>query len=418
MLVVAAPATSTRRVASYDPSAASIDLGNALAVQRDGTIVVGGLSRRYGQWNYALARYGPNGWLDLRFGAGGLVLTAFRSGVGALAVAEAPARKLLAVGGVSVSDYQSGFGLVRYTRRGRLDPTFGGDGKVVTTFARPRRGQYAGAVARDVVVQRDGGIVVAGSSSAGTVARYLARGVLDRNFGAGGRASSAPGSDLTAIALQRDGKIVVAGSTDVPALEQTHFLVARFTSRGRLDRAFGSGGSTITTLGSASGAKDVAIQRDGRIVVAGSVHARGAVSAQLGVVRLLANGRIDTTFGTNGTVLTNFALNSEPSLALQPDGKIVAACGLSDLRRFGIARYLPDGCLDPTFGEGGKVRTRFRERSVARDVAVTRAGKILVAGSVGGDFALARYKGDGSLDTTFGIGGLVTTPLGPAWVER
>jgi uncharacterized delta-60 repeat protein len=153
-------------------------------------------------------------------------------------------------------------------------------------------------------------------------------------------------------------------------------------------------------------------------VVAGSVYARGAVSAQLGVVRLLANGRIDTTFGTNGTVLTNFALNSGPSLALQPDGKIVAACGLSDLRRFGIARYLPDGSLDPTFGEGGKVRTRFQERSIARDVAVTRNGKILVAGSMGGDFALARYNGDGSLDESFGVNGLVRAPLGPAWVER
>jgi uncharacterized delta-60 repeat protein len=419
-LLVAAPATSTDRGAPINPSAASIDLGNALVVQRDGSVVLAGLSRRYRRWDFALARYRPNGRLDPSFGTGGLVLTAVaRRGVGALGVAEAPGRKVVAVGGAYAAENLSGFALVRYTSRGRPDPTFAGDGTVLTTFARPRRGQRAHALARDVVVQPDGRVIVTGSSSTGTaLARYVVRGVLDRSFGAGGQASSAPRSDLTAVALQRDGKIVVAGLAEVPAPDR-HFFVARFTSRGRVDGAFGSGGSAVTTLGLSSVATDVAIQPDGRIVLAGFVSATGGViSRQLGVVRLLQNGRIDTSFGTNGTVLTNFAVDSDPALALQSDGKIVVACGLRSPPRFGIARYLPDGSLDPTFGEGGKVRTHFTDRSVARDVALTRDGKILVAGSVGGDFALARFNRDGSLDTSFGTDGLARTPLGWAWWDK
>jgi uncharacterized delta-60 repeat protein len=431
--VVAAPATSTPSVASYDPSAASVDVGNSLAVQRDGTIVVAGLSRRYGEYRFALAKHRPDGRPDQRFGKGGVVLTSVGRGtIGAFAVVEAPARKILAVGGAYAGDSRSGFALARYTQRGRLDPTFGGDGTVLTTFARPRRDRFALATAHDVALQRDGRIAVVGVSTDGVdaaeavLARYIARGPLDRSFGAGGKASYAPTSpaaastSASAIALQRDGRLVVAGSIRVSDLEAGHFLVARFTRRGRVDRGFGTSGGTVTRLGLFSYASDVAIQPDGRIVVVGTVRPDlpGRAGTQLGVIRLLSNGRIDTSFGTNGTVLTNFAVDSAPRLVLQADGKIVAACTLRSPSRFGLARYLPDGRLDPTFGEGGRVRTRFPERSVARDVAVTRDGKILVAGSSGGDFALARYNGDGSLDESFGVAGLARTPLGPAWVER
>jgi uncharacterized delta-60 repeat protein len=105
----------------------------------------------------------------------------------------------------------------------------------------------------------------------------------------------------------------------------------------------------------------------------------------------------------------------DAALALQPDGKIVAACGLNGPRRFGVARYDVDGMLDPGFGDGGQVRTRFSSGAAAHAVVVQPDGKIVVGGNSGGDFALARYTTDGILDTGFGHGGIVTTPLGPAW---
>ena len=401
-------------------------MGRAVAVQRDGTIVVAGLSRRYSRWEFALVRYRPDGRLDRSFGTGGVVLTAAGS-FGVSAVAEQQARKLVAVGGAYTAERQSGFAIVRYTSRGRLDPAFGSGGKVVTTFARrPRRGQFAIAVATSVALQRDGRIVAAGSQSnvvdatEAVVARYTARGALDRSFGTGGKTMfRGREAGAGAIAVQRDGKIVIAGSSEAPGVVQNQFFVARLTSRGRADRSFGTGGIVVTTLGVASHGSDLAIQPDGRIVVAGGIGVPGAHLAHLGLVRYLPNGRIDASFGTNGTVVTNFGVYAGPALALQPDGKIVAACGLLSPGRFGLARYTSDGKLDPSFGEGGKVRTRFAERrTVARDVALTADGKILVAGSTGGDFALARYNRDGSLDTSFGRGGLVRTPLGPAWERR
>jgi uncharacterized delta-60 repeat protein len=96
----------------------------------------------------------------------------------------------------------------------------------------------------------------------------------------------------------------------------------------------------------------------------------------------------------------------------------VVACGVGNPRRFGLARYDARGALDPTFGEDGKIRTRFAHASTAHAVALQADGKIVVAGSSGGDFALARYARGGSLDESFGTAGRVTTPLGPAWLRR
>jgi uncharacterized delta-60 repeat protein len=105
-------------------------------------------------------------------------------------------------------------------------------------------------------------------------------------------------------------------------------------------------------------------------------------------------------------------------MLIQPDGRIIVAVGLDGPRRFGVGRYDVDGTLDPTFGEGGKVRTRFRAGSSAQAVARQRDGKIVAAGSAGGDFAVARYMADGTLDQSFGADGRVTTPLGPVWLRR
>src|SRR5438046_618184 len=125
-----------------------------------------------------------------------------------------------------------------------------------------------------------------------------------------------------------------------------------------------------------------------------------------------APGDLDTTFGTGGRVVTDFGGSEEtPALALQPDGRIVVA-GSSVLVfgfNFALARYNPDGTLDLSFGQGGRVLTSFGRSERARSLALQPDGRIVVAGSSGFDFALARYNPDGSLDSSFGVGGKVTT---------
>ena len=408
--------------ASFDPSAASIDIGDAVVLERGGMIVVAGLSRRGHRYRFGLVRYRPNGTLDPRFGTGGRVLTSFpRGGSGDAALAEQPNGKLVVAGVAWAAKNQSVFGIGRYTRRGRLDPSFGRGGTVMTPAPAPRRGTFSVTYAGGLVLQRDGKLVVAGANTiikdhlGIALARYTSAGTLDPTFGVRGKVEtdlgSRSGAAESGVALQADGKIVTAGHSS------PHLAAARFTTRGALDAGFGSAGTVVTPVGGWSEAGGVAIQPDRRIVVAASASLPNR-GIQLAVVRYLPNGRVDTSFGVNGTVVTNFAVNDRPTIAIQPDGKILVACGVGNPRRFGLARYDARGALDPTFGEGGKIRTRFADASTAHAVAFQADGKIVVAGSSGGDFALARYALDGSLDESFGTAGIVTTPLGPAWLSR
>lgn len=426
LLLLAAPATSSRNATSFNPSRASIDIGQAVVVQRDGKIVLAGTSRRGSRYDFALARYTTNGKLDPSFAKGGLLLASVGRGAsGANAIAEQRDGKLIVAGRAYVSYHQSAFAVARYTRQGVIDRAFGRDGKALTAFRKPEQGKFSVASVSGVALQRDGRIVTAGVTSdvvrvtRVALARYTRVGRLDVGFGKGGKVEidSGPlrGVGVRAVALQRDGKVVVVGYGSTG--KQNHFTVARFTKRGAVDRGFGNGGRVTTVLGHWSEAGAVAVQADGKIVVAGSVQVVGA-GTQLGLVRYLQDGRSDLDFGTDGTVLTDFAVQGPPAVVIQPDGRIVVACGLNGPRRFGLSRYDVDGALDPTFGEVGKVRTKFRAGSAARGVARQRDGRIVAAGSAGGDFAVARYTTEGTLDRSFGSGGTVITPLGPAWLPR
>ena len=413
---------------AFDPSAASVDVGHALALQRDGGLVLAGISRRGGREVIAVVRYRRGGAVDPSFGAHGIVLTAPANGrAAATAVAAQDDGRLVVAGGSFVTERQSVFALARYTRSGKLDATFGHSGTVLTAFASPPRpGKFALASAEGLGLQRDGRIVAVGGTSnivdrtQLAVARYTTTGALDSSFGQGGKViaplnTAPPG----AVALQRDGKIVVAGTTlvRVGSISESRFALERFTRRGAPDVRFGTGGKVVAPpIGYWDDAPAVAIQNDGKVVVVGLV-ALAMRHTQLGLVRYLPNGELDTGFGESGTVVTNFAALGDAAVAIQPDGKIVAACGLDGPRSFGVARYEGDGTLDAGFGDGGKVRTRFPGGAAAHAVVVQPDGKIVVGGSNGGDFALARYTTDGTLDAGFGRGGTVTTPLGEAWAR-
>jgi uncharacterized delta-60 repeat protein len=360
------------------------------------------------------------GDLDLGFGTGGKVTTDFSGGDRATAVVLQSDGKIVLAG----FDGSGDFALARYNADGSLDTTFGSGGKVTTDFAGGNDSANA------VALQSDGKIIVAGTTYTGVgaadfaLARYNADGSLDTRFGSGGKVTtdfSRRTDHAQAVAIQSDGKIVVAGQSYTVGKKgyngDDEFALARYNADGSLDTGFGSRGKVLTSIGSgASDAFGVALQGDGKIVVAGRAIG-SSQSMDIAVARYTAGGSLDTTFGSGGTVLTDFAGYGDQALgvALQGDGKIVAAGETnpgSSYDDFALVRYTTTGSLDTTFGSGGKVTTDFAGYyDRAYSVAIQSDGEIVAAGRGGGaaDFALARYTTSGSLDTGFGSGGKVTT---------
>jgi uncharacterized delta-60 repeat protein len=292
----------------------------------------------------------------------------------------------------------------RFRVDGSLDPAFGSGGLV------PFEGLKA--YMRDVAIQPDGKIVVAGRTYFAklAVARYHANGSLDQSFGAGGLVqfpSTSPyKADNIVVAVAGDGKIVTASNNGASTSE---FLVARFTTSGSLDASF-QGGIVTTPIGGSgtfAGVRDIALQPDGKIVVAGhSKH--GHV-----LVRYTAAGVLDTSFNGLGIVIASASVigfESAEQLALQADGRIVVAVhSASDW--LPVVRYRSDGTLDPSFGVGGKASTPNAGHSIA--IALQADGRILTASTTDVDaFHLGRLNGDGTLDTTFGTGGFTTFGFG------
>jgi uncharacterized delta-60 repeat protein/uncharacterized repeat protein (TIGR01451 family) len=207
------------------------------------------------------------------------------------------------------------------------------------------------------------------------------------------------------IALQADGEIVAAGNTDID------FALARYNADGSLDPSFGSGGRVTTDFAGGSDiASDLVLQAGGKIVVAGTAVVGS--SEDFALARCNADGSLDPSFGSGGKVTTDFSsgfvggTDEASGVAVQGDGKIVAA-GRADLAGstgFGLARYNPDGSLDPSFGSGGKATTDFGGGFAAAfgGIVLQADSKIVAAGitAAGGsfDFALARYQDEPVVD--------------------
>jgi uncharacterized delta-60 repeat protein len=308
-------------------------------------------------------------------------------------------------------------------KAGDLDGTFGTGGKVTTDFGGPVDG------ARALAVQADGKLVAAGyafgMNTDFALARYNSDGTLDTSFGTGGKVTTDFGAGYDegayALAAQADGKLLAAGQAVGTA--SLDFALARYNPDGTLDPSFGTGGKVTTDFAgeffsSNDLATALAVQADGRLVAAGFTD-----TGLFALARYNSDGSLDSTFGTGGQVTTRIADFARAfALAVQPDGKLVAAgwaagpsTGSYD---FALARYNSDGTLDSTFGTGGQVTTDFGAGQVDEAHTLIVQGSQLVAAGTGSslasgfDFALARYNSDGTLDPGFGTGGTVTTDMG------
>jgi uncharacterized delta-60 repeat protein len=341
------------------------------------------------------------GDLDASFDSDGKVTTDFGGLDEALGVAIQPDGRIVAAG-------QSGgdFALARYNRDGSLDTSFDGDGKVTTDFGSPFD------LALGVAIQPDGKIVAAGTSGGDfALARYNRDGSLDTSFDGDGKVTTDFGAldaALGAPAIQPNGRIVAAGYTSAGG----DFALARYNRDGSLDTSFDGDGKVTTDFGSPfDQAEGAAIQPNGRIVAAGFNSAIG----DFALARYNGDGTLDTSFDGDGKVMTDFGgFEQAFGVAIQPDGRIVAAGGGGMGIDFALARYNRDGTLDSSFDGDGKVTTDFGSSDAALGVAIRPDGKIVAAGiTLGvGDFALAWYNRDGSLDTSFDSDGKVTTDFG------
>jgi len=362
------------------------------------------------------------GDLDTSFGSGGKVLTSV-AGVDDRGYAVA----LQSDGMIVVAGHSDNhFAVARFTSTGALDASFGSGGKVITSITGGTDFGYG------VAVQSDGKIVVTGTGNTSSViglVRYTSSGALDASFGSGGIVTTAIGTNAFnagySLVLQSDGKILVAGASGG---SDNDFALVRYTASGVLDASFGNGGIVTTPIRSGSGdtAQSVALQSDGKIVVA------GASSGDFAVVRYASTGALDTTFGTNGIVTTPIGPGDDRAyrVVVQSDGKILTA-GYALFPNgqagpqydFALARYTSTGALDTSFGNGGKLTTPvgpttglFGSQDQARGLAVQSDGKIIAAGFATptgfvGYFAVVRYTSTGVLDATFGTNGVRTTTI-------
>jgi uncharacterized delta-60 repeat protein len=352
-----------------------------------------------------VARAG-DGSLDPSFGGDGKVVTAITSGAYANEVAIQPDGRIVAVGAAAGRSSTGVFAVARYLPDGTLDAGFGGGGTVTTAVTE------GGDEATAVAIQPDGKIVVGGSNrDRFELVRYEADGTLDPTFGTGGLVTTdvTPAWDVAwDMALLANGKIVLAGYGTPGGPWRPAFALVRYTSEGTLDAGFGDGGILVSRRGTA---RAIAVQPDGRLVAAG-YSASGVALA-----RYLRDGSLDATFGGDGTV---DALPGDGALAiaLQPDGRIVVG-GSHDVFTFEVARFTAAGRLDRTFGGDGAVTTDVggSEQAVA-DLVIQPNGKVIAVGHAGPHeagtseswrFVITRYRGTGVLDPTFGGDGAVNT---------
>lgn len=365
--------------------------GRAVVVQPDGKVVIAGYAE--GSPGFALVRYTPTGSLDDSFGSGGKVTTAFGDDAEPLALVIQPDGKLVAAGSVD-EGFSRAFALVRYNADGTLDTTFGSGGKVSTSFA-PYRAQ-----AHALVLQPDGKLVAAGRRLSGggfVLVRYHADGALDLSFGSGGKVLThfVYSANALALALQADGKLVAAGAAD------GNFALARYNADGTLDTGFGTDGKIITSFSEYAWAYAVAVQADGKIVAAGSFY-----DLSFAVVRYNANGSLDSSFGTGGIVDTSIGtFSGAAAIVVQSDQKLVVSGWTSSAisTGFALVRYAANGALDTSFGTAGKVTTTlpgdYNSESYA--LALLPDGKLVAAGYTEGSdyaFALVRYTAAGAVD--------------------
>jgi uncharacterized delta-60 repeat protein len=400
---------------SIGPKANTLyELAQNIFIQKDGKLLV-------------VVNFGDRVFLTRRFPDGSLDTTYGHNGVSDLLKFENPCIAAMQDDESVVVATQSGFfysrtpidlKLMRITKHGALDSTFGINGSVTTDFG------YENDIPASITLQPDGKIVVAGTSfhninadGVFTLARYNTNGTPDHTFGIEGKVITEFGGRVIAasVTLTRNDKIVLAGTAYESYLGRG-FAVVQYNTNGTLDDTFGQSGIIITDVDNKGGiAKKVAVDGNDHIIVAGSTFT-GPFNSMFAVVRYNSNGVPDPFFNGNGVARADFghATNTVYDMVIQPDNKIVLGGYTGDpdaFARFAVARFDTNGSLDATFNGNGKAVATFEgyNESFIYSLALSEDGKIVAGGfartySVQ-DMAFVQYDTDGTLDQSFGDSG-------------
>ncbi|MGZ5243920.1 MAG: T9SS type A sorting domain-containing protein [Bacteroidia bacterium] len=378
--------------------------------------------------------------LDSSFGTNGFTQTDISKYNDAAQVIELqPDGKILLGGHIGHKSGSLGMAIVRYTANGVLDTSFSNDG--IDTFI---IGDINSFNTLDMIVaikvQTDGKIVAAARTndydanfqviSRVVLVRYNVNGTRDNSFGSNGMVfGDVQNSQPSAIALQQDGKIVLAGTRTVRQTAQPQMyiemIVSRFNTDGSVDYSFGNNGTTIINPDSdkriSFRPNTVRIQSDGKILTYAIYWDAGKQIGKSGIIRCNTDGSADNTFGNGGFIIPHY-YNSHTSthqMALQKNGKIVVT-GYTNVTpeyvtKLVLARYTSNGTSDPAFGKNGityfHFDTTIMESAKANVIALQKDEKIIVLGvgyrdSISGTF-LVRFGIDGKLDSSFGTNGMM-----------
>ncbi len=367
----------------------------------------------------APAQAAKPGNLDRSFGGNGEVKTRFlgQTHNEARAVMIDSKGRIVAAGYVATA---TNFAVARFKPNGTLDHSFSGDGRVTTRFSGGPG--YVLNSADSVAIDSEGRIVATGfkcnytapPSEGGeeiscetALARYKPNGSLDPSFGDGGKVTAdLEGCCGATVAIDSQDRVIVAGGNGV----------ARFRVNGTLDPSFGNGGEAITSF--TGNVRAVAIDSQGAIAAVGDQY-DGSVDRFL-VARFLPNGNPDPSFGSGqGWITTRRGFATSVTLDSKDD--ILAAGGIRQVgssatrKNFALALYKPDGSPARRFGQGGEVTTHWtsgKHSALALSVTRDSRGRVVAVGSIGHDYAIARYRANGKLDPSFGGNGKVMGPFG------
>jgi uncharacterized delta-60 repeat protein len=362
----------------------------------------------------AVARYNPNGSLDTTFGGGshptGIVLTALNlpGTDGPNAVAIDGNGKIDVAGSSAPNGGPNSFTLLRYNANGTLDTTFGPSKNGIVTTQVGTSSSGAGGLA----IQPDGDIVLAGGASGGmALVRYTAAGQLDTSFGSGGIVSNilppgTVGGGAGPVLVLSNGLIVVGG-TSSPNSSTSNLTLARFTSSGQLDTTFGNAGFAIDTASGIGSACALALGANGDLLAPGSMQSPGP-SEEFALAAFLPGGAPDTSFGSNGTATANLGGQARAqAMAVQGDGRIVLAGFASPTGSgydFALARFLPS---QPQVGS-----FTASPDPVAAGSSVTLTASNITDGNPYSNITQVAFYLDSNNDGTLETG--TDTPLGTA----
>jgi uncharacterized delta-60 repeat protein len=391
--VLAMPARAHAAAGDLDPSFSADGITTDSARDSAWSVAIDSGGRIVTLGGGVVLRFRPDGKLDKTFSGDGRAKLPFFAN--ALAV---DAKDRVVAGGTAPTPgdthHKRTFAVARLKADGKPDPSFSGDGQVVTPIGGPLSDSVTG-----VAIDRQGRIVAAGASGKNSgseefaLARYLPNGSLDTSFSGDGQARTqfpyAAGG--RAVAIDSNGRIVVAGT------EGDDFALARYTPAGNLDGSF-SGDGTVTTAvtpPSYNGATTIAIDDLDRIVVGGENEDGFALA------RYLPDGTLDPDFSGDGTAYASFGydVSLDYGLAIDDQGRVIAsgsawdAVGSDTRVVFALARFTPSGALDRGFSRDGLVTTSIARETWGRGVALDSQGRILVAGSAHGHAVVARYLG-------------------------